>query len=168
MARNKSALHDVLAQGASNRDITVYSNRGYCNILWPLQHCHLEVSAYFNKIQDQLGSWERNSKYTFHNFTFYCCFHDSFIISLQPDLLLNRKLPKPRSSKSIHSICFICINAADRVIDIVRCHLSARCIVMTGQMSGITGMVVIETYPSFEFWCIRIANFVKYLPSDSW
>ena len=24
MARNRSALHDVLAQGASNRDITVY------------------------------------------------------------------------------------------------------------------------------------------------
>ena len=27
MARNRSALHDVLAQGTSNRDITVYVNR---------------------------------------------------------------------------------------------------------------------------------------------
>ena len=40
MARNRSALHDVLAQGASNRDITVY-NLNYMCVMF---------NSYINKI----------------------------------------------------------------------------------------------------------------------
>ena len=39
MARNRSALHNVLAQGASNRDITVYifiQENTFENVVWKM------------------------------------------------------------------------------------------------------------------------------------
>ena len=57
MARNRSALHDVLAQGASNRDITV--DLGQHQRGWHLPDITL-----------QKGAYEFNSQYIFKNYTF--------------------------------------------------------------------------------------------------
>ena len=49
MVRNRSALHDVLAQGASNRDITVfiYDIKAHFDINWYLNST---IAAIYNYV----------------------------------------------------------------------------------------------------------------------
>ena len=50
MARNRSALHDVLAQGASNRDITVFRDtpsNGVSTEMGALTFCVSFLFAFF-------------------------------------------------------------------------------------------------------------------------
>ena len=68
MARNRSALHDVLAQGASNRDTTVLYSQEWVNVIFFIyDHQKLYRAFRFGTLWPISCSYPRHSQLTRHS-----------------------------------------------------------------------------------------------------